>query len=736
VKRLRDHASTIISPLIFLLVASARVGAAQDVTPPPAVEEAAPPAQGELLPAQPAEADPAEGYPVQLEEHSLDGDLVVVPEEEREVHDLEQKGGWLGFRTVESDGYGGRALEYGLLRSSRSAGLFYRNLKKGNSLELEGEFLNSEEYQADLLVDFGGDYRLHLRTESMYHNLDRELLFTSPFRSFRSDPPAPGELPLADYLPSQGDAGEHYGISVVQDLAHFRYRLHDYPLHVNLGYWRFLRQGTMQQRFADHSFEGGPNTFYAVPREIDQQVHEGHLGVDAHLGPVDVVYVFRGRIFDERGPTPVANFVPRDDINGNPERVGGPHQHNENPDARFLSHTLKLHTSLTGGIVGSGSYSIDQRENRSKLSDTTGFSGSQATVQNAALDFTYTPSKEYSLALKYRRHELDHDVHGTISSNNFVDPVQQLRPPVDRTKDIISATLAYRPRNDLSMTGEYRGQFLKRNHVSLLPSESSWALPEHSETHSGSLALLYRPVKGLRTGAEYSYSNTDNPSYGASYEQRHEGKLLASYARSNVWGATGNLVIRREWNHEVQRYLVNYPLEPLEYTRYPQTSRDRHTENFNVGVWVAPTTRVTLGANYAHLRSSIDQPVLFTGVAVGSEAASTFTSHSHVYGVNGSYAVNEALNLSLMLQQAWARSTFRPDYVAFSATSDTSGISELSRQRSVISSLSARGEYRFSQAVSTTLDYSVRDYDEDNPYYSWGNGTVHVILAGVAGKWD
>lgn len=736
-KRLRDLASNMISPLIFLLLAAGSAAAA-DGEPGDLLrgEETAAAPLEITLPAESVQPDPAEGYPILLHDESLEADVVALPEDERQVETLEQKGGWLGFRTVAEDGYGGRAQEYGLLRSSRSAGLFYRNLKKDTRLDLEGEFLNSEEYQADFLLDLGGNYRLHLRTESLYHNLDRELLFTDSFSYFRSDPPPPGESPLAQYLPRQQDAGEEYGLSVVQDLAHFRYRLHDYPLHLNLGYWSFMRKGTVQQRFADHSFEGGPNTIYAVPRELHQHVQEGRLGLDAHLGPVDVVYDFRGRVFDDRRSTPLSDYVARNDINGNPQRVGGAHQRNEDPDARSMSHTVKLHSSLTGAIVASGSYGFEQRENRSKLSDTTGFSGSKATVQNAAADLAYTPSKEYTLAFKYRRQELDHDVHGTVSSNNFVDPVQRVRPPVDRTKDLVSLTLSYRPRNDLSMTGEYRGQFLKRNHTSLLPTESSWALPRSSDTHSGSLALLYRPIKGLRTSAEYGYSNTNNPSYGASYEQRHEGKLLASYTRSNFWGATGNIVIRREWNDKVERYLVNFPLEPLEYTRYPQTSRDRHTENFNFGVWIAPATRVTVGANYAHLRSSIDQPVLFTGLGAGSEAGSDFTNHSHVYGVNGSYAATDALNLSLMLQQVWSRAVFRPDDVAFSATSDTSGISDLSRQRSVISSLSARGEYRLTEAVSTILDYSVRDYDEENPYYSWGNGTVHVILASVAGKWD
>jgi len=706
VKRSRDLTKTIISPLIFLLLSAGGAAAAQRD-----LWEAA------------LEPDP------QLSAAELSAaEAAVRPEDERQVEVLEQKGGSLGYSVLARDGYVGRAMEYGLLSSSRSGGLFYRSLQRDSNLELEGYFLNPHDYHGDLLVDYRGDYRLHLRTESLFHNLDRELLFSPDFQAGRTDALTP-----ADYLAVQ-DPPANYGVSVVQDRAGFRYRLHNYPLHVSLGYWRLVKKGTIQQRFSDASFEGTPNTVYAVPREIEHQIHQGRLGFDAHLGPVDVIYDFKVRVFDDRQPIPVADYVGRNDIHGVPERVGGVHQHNEDPESRFISHTVKLHTSLSGGVVGSASYSVDQRENLSRLTDTTGVKHSRVNLHNAAGDLVYTPSKGYSLAVKYRRQELDHGNRGVVSSNNFVDPVQVVKPAIDSTRDVISTTLSYRPRHDLSVNGEYRAEFLKRNNVSDAPSLNAWILPENSDTHTGSLSLYYRPVKGLRTSANYSYATTNHPSYGASFQQKHEGKFLASYTRSN-WGATANAVIRREWNDEVERFLVNFPLDPLGYTPYPLLSRQRRTENSNLAVWVTPIDRLTLGANYAYLRSRVDQAVLFTGVVAGSEAATDFSSRSHVFGVNASYAVNEDLDLSLMLQQVRSQSAFTPESTLFSGTSDTAGIRDITRQQTVISALSARGEYRFTQAISSVLEYTTRDYNEKNPDYSWGNGTVHAVVASVSAKW-
>jgi hypothetical protein len=656
-------------------------------------------------------------------------DVAARPEDGRQVEPAEQKGGFLGYSFIDTSGYGGRAFEYGYLRSSRSLGLFYNKLEQDSNLDLGGSFLNEHDYHGDLLFDYLGDYRLHLRTESLFHNTDREILFSPNFQTGRTDAPTP-----ANYLAVQ-DPPSDYGVSVVQDTADFRYRLHNYPLHVNLGYWRFVKDGTIQQRFADTAFEGTPNTVYALPRRIDWQTQEGRVGADAHLGPVDLIYDFRVRVFGDRQPIPVWNYVARNDIHGAPANVGGIQQHNEEPDSRFFSNTVKAHTSLAGGLVAGGSYSIEKRENTSALTDTSGAKHMSVNVQTGALDLVYTPAKEYTFSVKYRRQDLDNENRGLVLSRNFANPVQLVKPPVDSVRDRVTAIMYYKPLRELSVTGEYRGDFLTRNHVSSLPTEVTWALPESSDTHVGSLAVHYRPVKGLRMDGRYSYTTVDHPSYGDSFQKRHEGMLLTTYSRSNSWGGSANVVIRRDWNDEVRYYLINYPLDPLSYTPYPLMSRERSTENATLSGWVVPFAKTTLSAHYAYVQSTVDQGVLFTTVVSGSEAASRFHSRSHVFGVNAAYAATENADLSLMLQQVRSVSAFEPQLVFFSAASDTTGVGDISRQHTVISMLSARGEYRFAKWISGTLDYTVRNYDEKNPVYSAYNGTAHAILAAVSAKW-
>ena len=666
----------------------------------------------------------------------LASDVAVYGGDERVVETLEQKGGNLGYSFVSVDGYGGRASEYGFLHSSRSGGLFYRAMEKDGNFELEGNFLNENDYHGDLRIDYKGDYRLHLRTESLFHNTDRELLFSEPFTAGRADQGHLGEAASYTSIP---DPPRNYGVAVTQDLAEFRYRLHDFPLHLNLGYWRLVREGTVQQRFADTAFEGGVNKIFATPRPVEHQTQEGHLGMDAHLGWVDLIYDFRIRVFEDRLATPRDNYAVRSD-NPVPDHIAL--QHNENPDSRFISHTVKLHTSLAGGVVGTASYSIDQRENLSRLTDTSGVKHAEVVLQNAAGDFVYTPCKEFSLALKYRHQQLDNATRGLIGTSNvnLLPTAQLAKPPIDSTKDIALANFSFKPLKQLTITGEYRGEVMTRKPVSDVPSVATWALPETSATQKGSLALLYHPSKGMRASAKYSYETTDHPCYGNSYQQKHEGQFLATYTASRG-GATANLTARHEWNDRVEHFLVDFPFtDPVTYTPSSALSRDRGTQNASLGVWFNPLQRLTLSANYAYLHSRVDQGVLFTGVSLGSEAASTFSTSSQVYGVNATLAASEKLDLSLMLQQIRSDSAFTPEYQVFAATGivptdDTSGIREITRQETVISSASVRGEYRFGKQFSGSLEYTLQDYNEKNPVYSAYNGTVHAVVAYLTAKW-
>ena len=606
-----------------------------------------------------------------------------------------------GYRFVGIGDRGDRAAEYDYLHSSFAGNARIVHLGKDLKFDVDSAFLNREDYVASLMFDYAGYYRLTARTESLYHNLDHET----------------SELNIIDDLDPLG----RYGIATRQDSVQLRYKLRDYPIHLNLSHWLIDRDGTRQLRFSDYTFDP------AVPivnrnlvfqsRRIHRLSHEATAGFDAHLGPVNVVYSFLFRRLDDREGTPAYAF----------DSLAGPPQHNEDPESRYYSHTVKLYTSPAGGVTGAASYSHGRRDNRSSLTTVRGADKARDILHNAAGDFTYSPCAWFTAALKYRHLEIDRDTPSVLFvSSTAITP----RPAIDSRRDIILASFTIRPNTILSVNGEYRGTFQHRDNTGTDP-DTMWNLPANSETHKGNLTVLLRPFKGLRLRGLYEYTTTDNPLYDSDPELKHEGRLLATYTNSSRWGLSANYRVAREWNEHISR--VTHPLTGSPES--PETyilPRKRHFVHGALGFWVSPLERLTVSGNLGFLRTRSDQAVLFAGVFNGKDAASEYISHGVIYSANATYRAAENLDLSLAYQQVRSRSVFRPDNSTSDGTS-TDGISGLSRIKTLEHSLSARADYQVTKHFGCSLDYSYRAYD--NRLSSDGEGTVHAVTALVKTTW-
>lgn len=639
---------------------------------------------------------------------------------------------YAGYRFVGVNRYGGRAAEYDYLHSNPVLGGQVNYLGPASKFSLEGGYLNDKDFHGDLTYDFKGIYRFTLRTESLFHNLDHELLFSPPFTLGST-------LESNTYTPIDIDPAALYGVRVEQDLARFRYKFRWFPVHLNLGYWRMVKEGTAEQRFADHAFggTGASNTIYSRTRVIDRQTHEGQFGADTHLGPVDLIYDFRIREFGEHAATPRDFFIARQDPDLVMRRDAGSFEHNENPDSRFYAHTIRLHTSMSGGIVGAASYTYGRRENLSNLTDFKGADRTSDIIHNIAGDFTFTPCRSFSAALKYRRQDLERSGLAALSSTVAVDPaVISVRQALDTQKDVITATFSYRPTTLLTLKGEYKGEFLSRDNLPpwVRPGEiSTLNFPGHSATHTGSLSVLSKPLKGLKLKSEYKYSTSDSPAYANAYEEKHEGAAQASYNAPNRWGVTAGTRISRENSDNLTIATLNDP------SVVQQLSRKRTATNGTISLWVVPVQKLTVSGSYSLLRSSTDQAVLLASFLPASTTLTNYISQAQIYTVTGTYHYDERLDLSLALQQVRSYAEFDPQFKSVPnpgnppASINTGGVKEISRLKTVESTLSARADYRFARNLSCALEYAFKDYDEKSS--SLFNGSVNSAMLYLASKW-
>lgn len=648
-----------------------------------------------------------------VEEQAGEGSIfeaIEAPDQRADIEAYRHLEASAGYRFVGIRDSGGRAAEYDYLHSSFAGDARLVHLGKDLKLDVDGAFLNRKDYVANLMFDYAGYYRLTARTESLFHNLDH--LTTPDVDIFRDDNPA-----------------DRYGITTRQDTIQFRYKLRDYPIHLNLSHWLIDREGTQQLRYADFSFD---DYYSATPssalrfrsQNIHRSTHEGTAGFDAHLGPVNVLYTFQFRQFDNRESTPV-----------DPYQVlgSGPAEHNDNPENRYYAHTVKLYSSPAGGITGAASYSYGRRDNRSSLATVAGADKARDIIQNAAGDFTYSPCAWFTSALKYRHLEIDRDTPATLSASYLTPSSVEPRSGIDTRRDIISANFTLRPTTMLSLNGEYRGIFHHRDNTGTDP-DTMWALPENSDTHKGNLTVLFRPFKGLRLRGLYEYTTTSNPLYDSDPERKHEGRLLATYTNSSRWGATANYRIAREWNDHVTR---ETHVDPVSFPGQEDTTyvlpRKRNFVHAALGFWVSPVEWLTVSGNVGFLRTRAEQAVLFARVFNGQDAASEYVSQGEIYSVNAAYRASEKVDLSCVYQQVRSRSEFSPEATTGDGVTSTAGVRELSRVKNLEHSLSSRIDYRLTKHVGCALDYTYRAYD--NRLSSDGEGDVHVVTAQLKAAW-
>ncbi len=669
-------------------------------------------------------------YPAFIEESIPDAvEVEILPveiplsESKLETHTLLQ--GMAGYRFLSFNGYAKRAAQYEDLHSGMTFGGVHSILGKDHKFALEGVFLSDNDYHGDLTYDYMGAYRFHMRTESLYHNLDNFQVFA---------PSAP--LGSSTYLTDRRDQGVLYGIRTEQDLATMRIRMGNYPAHINLGYWRMVKEGSRQLRFADHAFEptGSTNSVYSQLRPLDRVTHEGKLGLDTHIGPVDLIYDFTVRQFTDHAGAPRDLFSQNRPYTIFPVsyvRPPGSYQHDDTPDSRFIAHTVKLHTDQTGGIVAAGSYTYGQRTNLTSVSDVVGVNGLSTTLHTAAGDLIYTPCKEFSLAVRFRHQEIERDAPSALIYTPATPSSISILPPLNSSKDVLTTVLSIRPVNSFTVKGEYSGEISHRDNVQSWDPASKVAgmiLPEDTVTHRGTLTLLSRPLKGLRLKARYSYTTTDSPSYGTSADERHDGQLLVSYTLKDLWGVTGNYQNSLERNDSKSIATLSTYSPSQSY----QLPREKRAMNATLTLWGNVLKRLTLAGSAGLLRTSTDQEVLFSGITPGSTSASNYTSQAFLYSLSASYRPIDKLTLSLMFQQLRSFAEFDPAFLQYS-TESTLGVKEISRLKTVENAITMNADYEIHKNISCGVAYTYRKYADQ--YDSLFNGSLHSVIANLAAKW-
>ena len=675
---------------------------------------------------------------------ALGSDGVVTAEVQEDPPQLDS---WIaaGYRSYSLQGDGRQPLPYSYLRSHPSlAASIHGDLDKTH-LTLDFGFFNPHDYQLQGDLDYAGLLRGKVRLDGLFHNLDH-LSADRPAASVPGEPD-----PIVTF--SDQEPGDQPGVAVDLSEVGLRVKTGNFPAHVNLNYWRFEKSGHRQLRFADENC----NSCHLQSRSlgVDQVTEEITLGADAHLGPIDLGVEQLVREFRNRKSPPVDFFG--DAL----YRFAGDYEHDAAADSRLVQTTVKMHTSLAGGVVGGASASLGQRKNQGDLNDVQGVMA-ETDIRKLAGDLTVTNSPRWSASFRYRMLDLDSSNSDFLTSTGaaFTPPapeVSGLRDPdpvrdsLDFSRSTYRASLSLRPVPLIIVKGDYQLEEIRRDQVGEAQPEQLfgvpvqvvnplWQLPADEKIQTFRLSLLGRSrVRSqLRVNSWYQWRTSDDPSYAASAEQSHEGFLGMTCAISPKAGGSANLRLTRRENNQHERVQVSA-------TNRQSFGLDRrqHQENITLGLYWGALEGLLLTANYGFLRDHTSQDLLFGQEQVAFIAQSAdYSQQVHTLSLGGNWQLTKTFNLIAGIHQTRSQAEFSPEFFAsgliFSGVPlgidiDSSGLKQLSRVSLRQFGWNLGGSWRYAHGWSLGLNYGYEKYDDRTGHTF--DGQVHTTMVSVTRSW-
>lgn len=645
----------------------------------------------------------------------------------------------VGYKAVSTEGEPGRAKEYSFLRSSAIGSVDMHAWKEMRSYSLLADYENEADYRAELAFNNRGKVRLWLITESMFHNLDH-FPFDDANRpdAFKS---ATNRWVNFEDL----NAGDEYFVELERNNARLRVKAGNYPAHLNLEYWRLERSGREQLRYVDHGSDdlasaGNCNECHvrSQSRTLDRVTEEVKGSIDAHLGYVDIIAEQLYREFRDREPIPFDSF-------GSTARfAAGDFQHDEDPDSRLISSTVKLHTSLSGGVSGAASFTIGKRENQSELVDVREVR-SETDFRKGAADVTWILSPRWTFNFRYRLLDLDNSNSNLLVSSSEADPIVLIRNNVDLTRATYLGRIAYRPNRDWTLKGEFERKEIHRGNVgtaTLDDPDPVWELPKDEEIHRVRVTAIGRPAgtRQLKLNAWYEYLTSDDPAYGTSAEESREGFGGLTWNPTPRFGLNASFRVLEQFNknHAFTQHSHNFGTDDT--LHFFEEDRRHEKTDFIVGSWWNPAEALTLTFNYGFLRTRTVQDLIFSSNAFSGH----FVQDDDLENSQRVHTASAGVNLRILeslvarLEGRYIR-TFANWDPRFSLEApsgvpvDSEGLDETTRLDILQAGASLGLDWSPTESWTCSLRYTFDDYeDRDNSVF---DGTVQTYMASVSRFW-
>ncbi len=540
-----------------------------------------------------------------------------------------------------------------------------------NEKDVYGEF----DYAYSDLVMFMS----HVRKS--YHNL--------PHLSLGEDDPLTASPSMTDLDPQ----GEYFNESTMAR-AHLRLKTPDFPFHLYLEARSLEKKGTVQQRFMRSFANGFARASQA--REIDFETTEAKVIVNSHVNFLEIEYSRAVKEFGNARDKALSDSTAVD------------YTHNQVSDTESATDTIKVHTSHTGRIAAAATYSSGERENLdSKV---------KAEFVNAGGDLTWIPSKDVTVSLKYRRHEVTQEAPATVDSVSLTGATTYpVKDAIGYTKDAVSGYVRYRATDRLTVRAEAVHDTLTREF-----DPGAWALDEEITRVTARFGATYRLSNRMMLRGDVSRQTADAPadSVENTYaDTTDSARGLLTWMPASWFNLSLSAGTVRETRDDLAA--------PFTGARETERNRAQTSLSFLAG------KRTAIIPTYAFYQNKNASAVAYTDASNGitSEEKVPYGDTAHVAALAATHALTDNVTLTADAARTWSRGSWRNA----GTVAGSGGIADLTNLKLIETEAGGEVAVRYSKNVGAELRYRYRELDDRIDDAE--DGKVQLILATLTVAW-
>lgn len=607
-----------------------------------------------------------------------------------------------GYRYVHLNG-SSQTAEYDYLHNSLVLGGELRTVSINHRLHVDLDIRNSKDYYGDISYAYKDLVLFRAVNSTLFHNLANIRLFEF------SPPPA-----LVDNRDPHGKYGIKVGISNLL----LRFKTPDFPAHLYFEGNFVDKDGTSEQMFYHQFLDRTKNTRTSDRRDIDLLTSVYTVGTNSHFGPIEADLSHSEKRFDVSGDRVLVDrFDATAAIPPSPSRTAGDYFHNLIPELKSSTNTLKLHTSYTGGLVGSATLSKTDKENRD--------SGATADYLFASGDIAWMPMTGLNFFVKYRHQERDLDNPDTVTVRNLSDRTTYTYSVIDSISaisDAVSGAVRYRPFKGVMLKADYTYEDIRRNDV-----EAWFTIPDSTQRQKLSLSGDVRIMSGLKLRAKYTHKDINNPATNMEPDHSDEGLLTLSWIPLPGLNTYISYAVKEEKRDSVD-FVTDYDTGAVLTADNRKVNDDRIIGT--VSYVLLRDLSVTASYAYIHnrvrqdIRLSPDDPAFWD-----DQVPYKTTAHNYSFDVH--YSPKSFISLDAGISYTSSQGIFS------TSTSNLQDIPVFSELKTREITYSASGEYQFKGGFSAGLQYRYSTLKDllDNPYNEIDDGRVSIVLLTLSKKW-